>query len=126
MYLPKTKQEKKEQIETKNMADSVVFQTEKLLKESGDKMKEDDKKDLEEKLEALKKVKDSDDTEDIKKKMEEMNEIAQKIGAAMYQQQGAPGAEQATDNASDATNDKKEDEEVVEGEVEDTKKDDKK
>ncbi len=120
---------KKEQIETKNMADSVIFQTEKLLKESGDKMKEDDKKKLEEKMEALKKVKDSDDTEDVKKKMEEMNEIAQKIGAAMYQQQGeggVPGAEQSGGCASGACDDKKKgEEEVVEGEVEDAKEEDK-
>jgi molecular chaperone DnaK len=121
---------KKESIETKNMADSVIFQTEKLLKESGEKMKDEDKKELEEKMEALKKVKDSDDTEDIKKKMEEMNEIAQKIGAAMYQQQGEagiPGADQAAGCASGNCDDKKEDEEkVVEGEVEDSKEEEKK
>ncbi len=124
---------KKESIETKNMADSVIFQTEKLIKESGDKMKEDDKKELEEKMEALKKVKDSDDTENIKKKMDEMNEVAQKIGSAMYQQQGnpadgVPGAEQAGGCASGACGDDKKDdkEKVVEGEVEDAKDDDKK
>ncbi len=120
---------KKEQIETKNMADSVIFQTEKLLKESGDKMKEEDKKELEEKMEALKKVKDSDDIDDIKKKMDEMNEVAQKIGAAMYQSQGAPEAGQASGAEADADkgkNKKKDEEEVVEGEVEDTKEEDKK
>ena len=118
---------KKEQIETKNMADSVIFQTEKLLKESGDKMKEDDKKELEEKMEALKKVKDGSDVEEIKKKMEEMNEIAQKIGAAMYQQPGAPEAGQAPGAEAGKTEDKKDDkEEVVEGEVEDTKEEEKK
>ncbi len=86
---------KKESIETKNHADAVIFQTEKLIEESADKMKEEDKKELEEKLEALKKVKDSDDVEDVKAKMEELNKIAQKIGAAMYQQpdQAAAGTE---------------------------------
>ncbi len=91
---------KKEQIEIKNQADAVVFQTEKLIKESGDKMKPEDKKELEEKLETLKKVKDTDQYDEMKKKMEEMNAVAQKIGAAMYQSQaqqqgGVPGAEQA-------------------------------
>ena len=91
---------KKEQIDTKNQADAVVFQTEKLIKESGDKMKPEDKKELEEKLETLKKVKDTDQYDEMKKKMEEMNAVAQKIGAAMYQSQaqqqgGVPGAEQA-------------------------------
>ena len=120
---------KKEQVEIKNQADTVVFTTEKLLKESGEKMKPEDKKELEEKLENLKKVKDSDNIEDIKKKMEEMNQIAQKIGAAMYQSQqegGIPGAEQAAkagqaDGAEKKADDKKKDE-PVEGEFEEKKK----
>ncbi|MDO8260901.1 MAG: Hsp70 family protein, partial [Candidatus Magasanikbacteria bacterium] len=114
---------KKEGIEIKNQAEAMIFQTEKLIKDSADKMKEEDKKELEEKVEALKKVKDSDDIEEIKKKMEEMNVIAQKIGAAMYQQQGqtgAPaGAEQAT--SEEKAEEKKDDENVVEGEVEENK-----
>ena len=106
---------KKEVIETKNHADAVVFQTESLIKESAEKMKDEDKKELEEKLEALKKVKDSDDVEDIKAKMEELNTIAQKIGAAMYQQpnQGEAGAEGAKEGEE-----KKAEDGPVEGEFE--------
>ena len=119
---------KKEEIDIKNQADVVVFSTEKLIKESGDKMKEDDKKKLEEKLEELKKVKDSNDIEDIKKKMEAMNEIAQKIGTEMYQQQaqadqakaGAEG-QKTEDGSEKKKDDSKKDDEVVEGEVEDKK-----
>ncbi|MCK4540341.1 molecular chaperone DnaK [Candidatus Parcubacteria bacterium] len=85
---------KKEQVEIKNQADTVVFTTEKLLKESGEKMKPEDKKELEEKLEELKKVKDSDNLDDIKKKMEEMNQVAQRIGTAMYQAQTAEKAQE--------------------------------
>ncbi len=107
---------KKELIETRNMADSVIFQTEKLLKESGDKMKPEDKKELEEKVEELKKVKDTDDVETIKKKMEEMNTVAQRIGAAMYQAQA-----EAAQAAAGAEEPKKEGEEVLEGEVEEKK-----
>ncbi len=119
---------KKEQVEIKNQADTVVFTTEKLLKESGEKMKAEDKKELEEKLKTLKKVKDSDDIDDIKKKMEDMNTVAQKIGTAMYQ---SASAEASADKAADSqekkddTKDSKEDE-VVEGEVEEEKKDTKK
>jgi len=80
---------KKENIEIRNQAETVVFTTEKLLKESGEKMKSEDKKELEEKLEALKKCKDDSDFEDMKKKMEEMSQVAQRIGAAMYSAQGA-------------------------------------
>ena len=76
---------KKEQVEIKNQAEAVVFQTEKLIKESADKMKGADKKELEEKLAALKTIKDTDQHEEIKKKMDELSQVAQKIGAAMYQ-----------------------------------------
>ncbi|MDA3840102.1 MAG: molecular chaperone DnaK [Patescibacteria group bacterium] len=105
---------KKETIETKNHADAVVFQTEKLIQESADKMKEEDKKELEEKLEALKKVKDSDDVEAIKAKMEELNTIAQKIGAAMYQQPDQAG----TEAPKEGEEEKNEKEGPVEGEFE--------
>ena len=76
---------KKEQVEIKNQAEAVVFQTEKLIKESADKIKGADKKELEEKLAALKTIKDTDQHEEIKKKMDELSQVAQKIGAAMYQ-----------------------------------------
>ncbi len=117
---------KKEQIDIKNQAEAVVFQTEKLLKESGDKMKPEDKKELEEKLEALKKVKDSDQYDEMKKKMEEMNAVAQRIGAAMYQQQATgaqPGADQNQTQGEKKEGDgKKDGDDVVEGEVEEEKK----
>ncbi len=111
---------KKEQIEIKNMADSVVFQTEKLIKESGDKMKTEDKKELEEKVEALKKIKDTDKVEEIKKEMDKLNEIAQKIGTAMYQTQATPKAKDASQ--AEGEDKKKNEEKVVEGEVEENNK----
>jgi hypothetical protein len=100
---------------------------EKMLKESGDKMKPEDKKELEDKTAELKKSKESGNLEDMKKKMEEINAVAQKIGAAMYQQPGtgAPGAGQPGTAGADAGTaganpaDKKDD--VVEGEVEEKK-----
>lgn len=114
---------KKEEVEIKNQADSVVFTMEKMIKESGDKMKAEDKKALEDKTAELKKAKESGDVNEMKKQMEEINAIAQKIGAAMYQQPGAtPGADTAqagTDNAN-PEGEKKDD--VVEGEVEEEKK----
>ncbi len=113
---------KKENIEIKNQAEAVVFTTEKLLKESGDKMTEDDKKALEEKLEELKKIKDSDQYDEMKKKMEELNEIAQKIGTAMYQNQAQQASSENSDpkeNPNDATNTSENpSDNVVEGEVE--------
>jgi molecular chaperone DnaK len=113
---------KKEQVEIKNQADAVIFQTEKLLKESGDKMKLEDKKELEEKLDALKKVKDTDQYDEMKKKMEEMNQVAQRIGAAMYSasaQQGGAAEDKPADKQAGGEEKK---EEPVEGEVEENKK----
>jgi molecular chaperone DnaK len=107
---------KKDQVEVKNQADAVVFTTEKMIKESGDKMKAEDKTELEAKVEALKKLKDSTDTEAITKAMAELNEVAQKIGAAMYQQ---PGGE--TPTGAETPGEEKKDENIVEGEVEEKK-----
>jgi molecular chaperone DnaK len=115
---------KKEEVEIKNQADSVVFTMEKMLKESGDKMKSEEKKELEDKTAELKKAKEAGNIDEMKKQMEEINTIAQKIGAAMYQQPGAtPGAEGSSTEGN--ANEKKEEEkkeDVVEGEVEEDKK----
>jgi len=114
---------KKEEAEIKNQADAVIFTMEKMLKESGDKMKPEEKKELEDKNAELKKAKESGNLDEMKKKMEEINTIAQKIGAAMYQQPGAGApageANQASPDQGTTPNDKKED--VVEGEVEEKK-----
>lgn len=88
---------KKEQVEIKNQAEAVIFQTEKLIKDAGDKIKPEDKKELETKLEELKKMSASAEAsaDEVKKKLEELNVVAQRIGAAMYQsaQSAQPGAE---------------------------------
>jgi molecular chaperone DnaK len=116
---------KKEQVEIKNQAETVYFQTEKLLKESGDKMKPEDKKELEDKLAELKAVKDTDKNDDIKIKLEELSKVAQKIGAAMYQAQAEAEAKAKQDEKKDEkteadTEDKKD--EPVEGDFEEAKK----
>ncbi len=80
---------KKELVETRNMAETLTYSTEKALKDAGDKVSADDKKNIEEKLEALKKLKDSDNLEEIKKATEELSQAAQKMGEAMYKAQQA-------------------------------------
>jgi len=91
---------KKEAVETKNMADTLIFTTEKALKEAGDKITPDEKKPVEEKIEALKKVKDGTDVEAIKKATEELSQEAQKIGQKLYQ--AAQEAEKAAASAKAA------------------------
>ena len=81
-------QKKKELIETKNIADNLIYTTEKVLKESGDKVSPEAKKEIEERIAELKKVKDSDKIEDIKSRTAELSEAIQKIGAEMYKKNG--------------------------------------
>jgi molecular chaperone DnaK len=107
---------KKDNIEIKNQADAVVFATDKLIKDAGEKMKPEDKTELETKLEALRKIKDGEQYEDMKKQMEELNQVAQRIGAAMYQ--AAPGAQAPEGEKAEPAAEEKKDENVVEGEVE--------
>ncbi|MBA7622202.1 Chaperone protein DnaK [subsurface metagenome] len=75
---------KKELVEARNMADSLVYSTEKTLKEAADKVSADVKKEIEEKVEALKKVKDGDNIEEIKNKTSELSGVIQKVGAELY------------------------------------------
>ncbi len=109
---------KKDNVEIKNQSEAVVFTTEKLLKESGDKMKAEDKKELEDKVAALKAVKDGENFEEMKKVMEELNQVAQRIGTAMYQAQSAPAGGEAPKEGEE----KPADDNVVEGEVESEEK----
>jgi molecular chaperone DnaK len=69
------------------MADTMVYTTEKTIKDFGSKIKEEDKKTIEKKIEALKKVKDGNDIEAIKKASEELSEAIQKVGTELYKAQ---------------------------------------
>ncbi|MHB8831123.1 MAG: molecular chaperone DnaK, partial [Patescibacteria group bacterium] len=111
---------RKELIETRNMAETMVYTTEKMLKEAGDKVSADDKKATEEKLEALKSLKDSEDVEAIKKAADELATVAQKVGAAMYQQQ-QQAQTPPTQDSQDAKAQEEKKEEPKEGEFEDKK-----
>lgn len=75
---------RKETIDIRNQADTLISVSEKTLKDAGDKAPEPDKKVVEEKIQALKDVKDKEDIEAIKKAMDELSEAVQKVGAAMY------------------------------------------
>ncbi len=109
---------RKEKVEIKNQAEQVVYLTEKTLKEAKGKIKPEDEKEIQEKLEALKKVKDGEDIEAIKKASEELSQVLQKVGATMYQQaQAADNRQQTADNRQQTT-DKKDEGDVKEGEVE--------
>ncbi|GBE16379.1 chaperone protein DnaK [bacterium BMS3Abin15] len=102
---------KKEEVEAKNMADTLVFSTEKALKDAGNKITEEERKPVLEKVEALKQVKDGNDIEAIKKASEELSQAAQKIGEKLYK-----ASQSEADKAKDGQSEPKE------AEVEDDKK----
>ncbi len=77
----------KEKIETKNHAESMVYQLEKQLKENGDKVPAETKSAIEAKITSLKDAIKADDTEGMKKAMKELEELAMKMGEAVYAQQ---------------------------------------
>jgi molecular chaperone DnaK len=110
---------KKESVELANQAEAVIFSTEKMLKESGDKMKAEDKAELEKEIAELKKVKEANDLEGVKKQLEAVNQAAQKIGAAMYEKAAAEAKPE--DKKGDDEHKTDGDEPVVEGEVEEKK-----
>ncbi len=106
---------KKDAVETRNNAETIIATTDKMMKESGDKIGEDDKKEIEAKIAELKTALEADNLEDMKAKMEELSQVAQKIGAAMYQQQGAPTPEGTEPQKEKVVDGGPED--VIEGEV---------
>jgi len=116
---------RKEEVEIRNQADTLVFTAERSLKEAGDKVPADVRTDVEQKLSDLKGVVQTASPQDLKPKMEALSESLQKIGAAMYKDQGTPGGEQAEGseaqpgegNSTEKSKTETPKEEAVEGEV---------
>ncbi|QPC81875.1 molecular chaperone DnaK [Phototrophicus methaneseepsis] len=109
---------RKEVVEVKNQADGAIFNTEKFLREYGDKLPEDAKGATQAKVDELKAVIDGDDVAAIKTATEALNQQLQQLGATMYQNVdgGAtppPGAEGATGAAGESGTD---DEDVIDAE----------
>ena len=86
---------KKETIETKNSAESVIYQVEKTIKDLGDKVSENEKSDINSKIEALKSILDSGDNKDIKAKTDELTQEMYKLSSKLYENNAQqPGASQ--------------------------------
>jgi molecular chaperone DnaK len=117
---------KRELVDARNQADSLVNETEKNIKEHGDKVDQADKVKIEEDIEALKKVKDGDDVESIKSKTEELVQSSLKLGEAIYKQNPQNETPQPDPSGAEPSSDKKNDDKVVDAEfeeVDDNKKD---
>ncbi len=118
---------KKELIEIRNQAETLTYTAEKALKDAGDKVKDDVKKEIEEKVKAVNEVKDKDDVDAIKKAVEDLNQTVQKIGQAMYgdQQKAQEGSKGPEGSEGDKAKGSK-DSGPVEAEYEDVKKEEEK
>ena len=121
-----TDKKKREEVDVKNQADSLVFQVEKNIKEHGDKISAEDKSKIEADLKDLKEALEKNDAEVIKQKTQDLTQSSMKMGEAMYKDQQsteAPGAEQPQqENKSDEN---KNDDDVIDAdyeEVDDDKK----
>ncbi len=112
---------RREKIELRNQADTAIYSVDKTLKDLGDKVTDEQKAEVDEAKEALKKALEGDDSEDIKAKMKALDEKLHAISSALYQQaqqEAAQNAEQGAEGDSQSA-----DEDVVDAEY--TESDDK-
>jgi len=119
---------KKEAVETRNQADSMVYSTEKSLKEHGDKLDAGDKENIEKAIEDLKNTlkNDNADASEIKTKLEALNTASMKLGEMMYKQNPqSQGAESDKESASDKGPNENEakDENIVDADFEEVDED---
>ncbi|HBF13354.1 MAG TPA: molecular chaperone DnaK [Deltaproteobacteria bacterium] len=113
---------KREEIETKNRADGLVFEVEKNLKEHKDKLAAADVKTIEDALEKVKKAISDNDTDKIKSSMEELQQASFKIGEAMYKTTNAQGAAPGAEGSGEPKKEEpKKDDNVVDAEFEESK-----
>lgn len=115
---------KKENIEVKNNADQMVYQTEKLMKDLEGKISDDEKKDIEAKLADLKKASEGTDYDDMKKKTEDLTQAFYKVSEKLYKQNAEAGAAGAEAGAQ-GSEEHKGDDDVVDGDYEVVDEDDK-
>ena len=114
--------EKKEKVEVRNQADSMIFTAEKTLKDNEGKIEDSLKTEVEDKVKALKEILDAGSKEDLETKTKDLSDSLQKIGEQMYKQQEQPKAEEQAKSESQPNGEAKPNgqtkpEEPVEGEV---------
>ena len=109
---------KRESVDARNQADSLVFSTEKSLKEHGDKISAEEKKAIENGIADLKKSLEGTDAEDIKKKTQSLIQVSMKLGEAVYKSQQKPGPDKSESPKGAKPNDK---DNVVDADFEDVK-----
>jgi molecular chaperone DnaK len=97
---------KREAIETKNNLETLIYSSEKALREAGDKVKEETKKPVQEKIDAAKEALKGNDTDKIKKANDELSEVIQKIGQELYST-AAENQEKSKEETKEKSDEKK-------------------
>ena len=118
---------KRESVEVKNQAETLIYSTEKSVSELGDKLPEEDKTKIEACTEQLKKSVESDDIEAIKSDIEALSQASHKMAEMLYSQQQETQESQDPEDGSDQQSDGeeksgKEDEDIVDADFEEVKK----
>ena len=80
---------RKESAEAKNLAETMIYTTEKMVKENDAKIKEEDKKETSDKIQLTKEALKSENLEEIKKAVDELSKVAQRVGASLYEAEKA-------------------------------------
>ena len=109
---------KKEEIDTKNQAEQLVFQTEKQMKDLDDKLSDDDKNDLNDALEKLKKANESSVVEDIKAEMENLNSVWSAKASSMYDASNANTEDEPSVQDNTAKSEAKDDKKIKDADFE--------
>jgi len=110
---------KRESVDVRNQADTLIHSTEKNLKEHGTKVSDAEKKAIEDASSAVKEALKTDDIEDIKKKTEALVQASMKLGEAIYKSQQTAKPESEKDDGGDDAG--KKDENVVDADFEEVK-----
>lgn len=88
-------------IDIKNQADQIVYSSEKMLKDAGDKISDEKKKELGEKIKELKESQEKDDAEEIKKKIENLSKVSQEIGKMIHEEATKEGAQSSGEESKE-------------------------
>jgi len=112
---------KRETIDARNQADSIIHTTEKNLKEHGSKISDTEKKSIETGISDLKNALKGTDTEEVKKKTQNLIQVSMKLGEAIYKSQQKDAADKNTQKNN--TTKKEDKENVVDADFEDVKDD---
>jgi molecular chaperone DnaK len=112
---------KRDAVESKNKAESLIFEVEKNLKEHKDKLTESDVKNIESKVQDTKAALEKNDVDAIKKSTDELQQAAMKIGEVIYKQQQEAQAKGSQPDAQQEKPKDKKDENVVDAEFEESK-----